>query len=260
MAGDWIKVQAATPDKPEVMQIARALGVTQEAAFGHLFRIWSWADQQSLNGHALNVTENDLDVVARHAGVATAMRQVGWIAGENGRISIPNFDRHNGESSKKRALASDRKRTQRSRKQRDKSVTREEKRREELKPRKSADLPLGARAWLPEWVPLEAWNGWLEVRTKKHVANTDRAMRLALKELTMLKTAGEDVLAVIDRATLKGWTSFYAPRKDPAAGRSDNSTQPCAHCSKPIAGGHTRMSIGKVCNHCYHDYKEGKWT
>jgi hypothetical protein len=57
---------------------------------------------------------------------------VGWIKGENGEISFPNFERHNGETAKERALASKRQKKKRSRADRDKSVTREEKRREEL--------------------------------------------------------------------------------------------------------------------------------
>ena len=126
-------MQHSTPDKPEVMKIGKLLGISSEAAFGHIFRVWCWADEQSLDGHALDVTEADIDAVARHAGVAQAMRQVGWLEGQDGSISFPNFERHNGESAKKRALATERKREERSRFDRDKSVTREEKRRD-IKP------------------------------------------------------------------------------------------------------------------------------
>jgi hypothetical protein len=131
VAGDWIKLQHSTPDKPEVMKMAKMLAMEPEQVAGHLIRVWSWTDQQSLDGHALDVTESDVDRVARHAGVAKAMREVGWLSGQDGRISFPNFDRHNGESAKKRALAADRQRVKRSRSNRDINVTREEERREE---------------------------------------------------------------------------------------------------------------------------------
>lgn len=134
MAGEWIKVGHATPDKPEVMQMAAELSIEPEQVVGHLLRVWIWADQQSLNGHALNVTENDVDRISRHAGVASAMRKVGWLRGENGGLSFPKFDRHNGESSKKRALAAERKRKERSREKRDVSVTRGEERESSTSP------------------------------------------------------------------------------------------------------------------------------
>lgn len=136
MAGDWIKLQHATHDKPEIMKIAKSLGISAESAFGHVTRVWVWLDQQSLDGHDLDVTEKDIDAQARHADVAKAMRQVGWLTGTDGAISFPNFARHNGESAKKRALAADRKREERaktSRLERDGNVTREEERRGEIK-------------------------------------------------------------------------------------------------------------------------------
>jgi hypothetical protein len=65
MAGDWIKLQHATHDKPEIMKIAKSLGISTEAAFGHVTRVWVWLDQQSLDGHALDVTEKDIDAQLR---------------------------------------------------------------------------------------------------------------------------------------------------------------------------------------------------
>ena len=142
MAGDWIKLQHVTPDKPEIYRIAAELGVTPEDAFGRCCRVWIWADQQSLNGHALSVTNVTLDSVARRDGFATALLASGWlVSNHDGTISFPNFTRHNGETAKNRALAAERKAKQRaenhggavtdvtkkSRASRDKSVTREEK-------------------------------------------------------------------------------------------------------------------------------------
>lgn len=131
MAGDWIKLQHATPDKPEVMKMAKLLKCPAEQVVGHLVRVWSWADEQSLDGHALDVTDSDVARIARHAEFATAMRSVGWLTGSEGALSFPNFDRHNGESAKKRALAADRKRRERSRTDGDDHVTRGEERKEE---------------------------------------------------------------------------------------------------------------------------------
>ncbi len=129
MAGDWIKFQAATLDKPEVHAIAGDLRISPEAVIGHLLRVWVWADQQSLNGHALSVTLVTLDAVSRCDGFAKAMKKFGWLHGDDMDISLPNFDRHNGKSAKNRALATERKQNERSRLNRDENTTREEKRR-----------------------------------------------------------------------------------------------------------------------------------
>ncbi|MEY2727076.1 MAG: hypothetical protein RLZZ458_2943, partial [Planctomycetota bacterium] len=56
MAGDWIKIQHVTPDKPEVWQIAEITGLEADAVVGKLLRIWIWADQQTVDGNARSVT------------------------------------------------------------------------------------------------------------------------------------------------------------------------------------------------------------
>jgi hypothetical protein len=138
MAGDWIKVEKSTPRKPEVMAIADELGIHIDHAFGLCFRFWCWCDDQMTDGHAQSVTNVTLDSSFGHAGFATALVKVGWLRVRNGSLEVPNFDRHLSESAKNRALSGMRKAKQRaksvtemSRPERDKSVTREEKRREE---------------------------------------------------------------------------------------------------------------------------------
>tara|TARA_Y100000310_G_scaffold312646_2_gene360151 strand:- start:247 stop:930 length:684 start_codon:yes stop_codon:yes gene_type:complete len=136
MAGDWIKIENVTPDKPEVYRIAEALNMDADSALGKLVRIWVWADQQTYDGHAASVTKTLLDRVAGVTGFANAMEKVGWLNAHEGIFTFPNFDRHNGDTAKTRALSTKRKQKQRqneSRQQRDENVTREEKRREEYK-------------------------------------------------------------------------------------------------------------------------------
>lgn len=108
MAGDWIKLEHATPDKPEVYAIAAELGIPQEHVLGCLLRVWLWVDQQSLNGNGLNVSKVTLGNVARHAGFGEAMQKVGWLIEKDGLLSFPNFDRHNGQTAKNRVLTAQR--------------------------------------------------------------------------------------------------------------------------------------------------------
>lgn len=115
MAADWIKVENTTPEKPEIKNMARELGISKEAVCGHLLRVWIWADQQSIDGNAISVTASDIDDVARMPGMASALRNVRWLEGEDGAMSFPKFTRHNTEPAKKRALAKDRQQTFRER-------------------------------------------------------------------------------------------------------------------------------------------------
>ncbi|EKS1727690.1 hypothetical protein QBC57_003429 [Escherichia coli] len=104
MASSWIKVEVITPDKPEIFQIAEILGIDPDAVLGKLVRIWVWADQQTIDGNAGSVTKGVLDRLAFITGFADALISVGWLAYHDGKLILPNFERHNGESSKKRAL------------------------------------------------------------------------------------------------------------------------------------------------------------
>ena len=132
MAGDWIKYDTTTHDKPELEQIALALGIDDpDLVVGKLMRFWSWADHQSADGDNLGVTSAFIDRIARCEGLAAALIEVGWLRDRKGKLSVPNFDRHNGQSAKARAEATERKRVSRIRHEKDVTKPRPEKRRED---------------------------------------------------------------------------------------------------------------------------------
>jgi len=108
MAGDWIKVTHATPDKPEIVRIADRCGLDIDAAFGKCVRLWIWADQQTVDGNALTVTDAFIDRLVHCPGFSAALREVDWLQARSGSLAIPRFDRHNGQSAKQRALTRDR--------------------------------------------------------------------------------------------------------------------------------------------------------
>ena len=103
MAGDWIKLQKDTPDKPEVLAIASRMDLDPDAVVGKLVRIWSWFDTHTVDGNALSVTYSLLDRLAGVTGFAEQMAFVGWLNQDGHVLSLPNFDFHNGQSAKKRA-------------------------------------------------------------------------------------------------------------------------------------------------------------
>lgn len=114
MAGDWLKVEEAMPDKPEVFAIAARLDIDPDAVAGKLIRVWSWA---SRNCHGDGVTKTSskraIDRAASVTGFADAMIEVGWLAEAGDELKFPNFDRHNSETAKERGLAFIRKQKQR---------------------------------------------------------------------------------------------------------------------------------------------------
>lgn len=108
MAYEWIKIEVVTPDKPEIYQLAEILAIDPDAVLGKLIRIWAWADQQTIDGNAnsnaASVTKSAIDRIGFMPGFADALIQVGWLRFDGSILIFPNFDRHNGKSSKKRAL------------------------------------------------------------------------------------------------------------------------------------------------------------
>ena len=105
MAGDWIKVEKATPDKPEVGFIARACGVSQADAFLAWFRLWSYLDDQISDGSVRMWTPEDCDRIGRLPGLGNALSSdqgCGWITFHGSGATVTNWDRHNGQSAKKR--------------------------------------------------------------------------------------------------------------------------------------------------------------
>lgn len=109
MAGDWLKVEVATPDKAEVLAITAAMGWDDpDLTLGKLFRVWRWFDQHTLNGDAPGVTSALLDRIAGVSGFAKTMESVGWLTISEGGLHLPNFERHNGKTAKNRALTANR--------------------------------------------------------------------------------------------------------------------------------------------------------
>lgn len=104
MAGPWLKMECATPDKPEVLAITAALGWDDpDLTVGKLFKLWRWFDQHTTDGNASGVTPALLDRVVGVGGFVQAVAKVDWLSISEAGISLLNFDRHNGETAKGRA-------------------------------------------------------------------------------------------------------------------------------------------------------------
>jgi len=79
---------------------------------------------------------------------------------------------------------------------------------------KTAELDLGFV--LPDWIPKEPWDGFVEMRKKQKKPLTDRARDLKVSELQRFQAAGHDIGAILDRSTANCWIDLYEPKGPPA--------------------------------------------
>ena len=106
----WIKVETHTPDKAEIRHIARLCGCSKAEAFLAFFRVFVWLDEQTDDGHVDFFTPADADDIAGLPGFGEALQEVRWITfGPSGAV-VSNWERHNGQSAKRRCLDAERKR------------------------------------------------------------------------------------------------------------------------------------------------------
>ena len=96
-------------DDPAVIQISLRLDICEDEVVGKLHRLWSWADKHTTTGCISAITEKWIDRFLCHPGFAAAMVETHWLDFTPDGIEFPSFDRHNGETAKKRAVENRRK-------------------------------------------------------------------------------------------------------------------------------------------------------
>ena len=134
MAGDWIKMRTVLQTSPKVVRIASALKADRLKTVGGLYAVWCLFDAHSEDGRLSGYTPEVLDEMIGWDGFSRALEAVRWLTISPEFLELPDFEIHNGQSAKRRAQEADRKRESRktSASKADKSVTREEKRREDI--------------------------------------------------------------------------------------------------------------------------------
>jgi len=79
---------------------------------------------------------------------------------------------------------------------------------------------------LPDWLPLNEWNGFLEVRKKKNKVPTDLAIQMLIVKLDELRKKGHDPAAVIDQSIINSWSGFFEIKGDY---NGNNNKKPSVH-------------------------------
>lgn len=134
MPSEWLKYGADLPEKPEVALIAAATGLDRFSVCGRLMAVWTWFSRNSTNGliavgscdapvaleaqqmlraprdnsSRLRALLAHIDRIAQHEGFADEMLATGWLRATDDAIFVPNWDRHNSQTAKKRGLAANR--------------------------------------------------------------------------------------------------------------------------------------------------------
>jgi len=154
MAGDWIKMRSDLLTHPKVVRMMSALKADKLRVIGGLHAVWCLFDMHSEDGTLDGYSPEILDDHLGWAGFSSAMIGVSWLIDNESNLSVPRFDEHNGQSAKRRAQESERKRDARKTSAHDaeKKRTREEKRREDIKPSTSSG---DAFAMHVDWKPSE---------------------------------------------------------------------------------------------------------
>ncbi|HBT9170792.1 TPA: DNA replication domain protein [Klebsiella pneumoniae] len=253
MASSWIKVEVITPDKPEIFQIAEILNIDPDAVLGKLVRIWAWADQQTVDGNAGSVTKGVLDRIAFITGFADALIAVGWLAYDGNKLILPNFERHNGESSKKRALTN--RRVAAHRKNETQKVTlaalqkalpeEDEEEEEEVKDKIPPNPPRGREPKksypYPDQLNAEAWDEWKAYRSEmrfKAYAPTERSEGAAITELINLSGGNHTrQMQIVKQSMAKGWKGLFELKGDSGQRDVNTISRPDAEIPPGFRGG-----------------------
>lgn len=65
----------------------------------------------------------------------------------------------------------------------------------------------------PDWVPLEPWQAFLEMRKAQKAPPTERAKELLVRKLDAFRSQGHDPTSVLEQSTVNAWKDLYEPKE-----------------------------------------------
>ena len=104
MSQRWMKIEVTLPNKPEVFEMSEQLGIDPDCVVGKLNKVWGWFNEHSIDGVEPISVARLLNNLPDNECFCDAMVEVGWLIINKKTIKIPNFERHNSEGAKQRAL------------------------------------------------------------------------------------------------------------------------------------------------------------
>lgn len=91
-----------------------------------------------------------------------------------------------------------------------------------LFPEKVETPKTGKSPTIPDWVPAEAWAGYLGMRKRQRKAPTDHAIDLLVARLDAMRKGGHDPGAVLDQSTANSWIGLFPIRDERERGAKPN--------------------------------------
>jgi hypothetical protein len=78
-------------------------------------------------------------------------------------------------------------------------------------PKGSTQKEKQAKEKFPDWLPMEQWLGYVDMRKKSRHPLTEYAQKLELKELARLRGEGHDPVTVLEQSIKKTYRGLFAP-------------------------------------------------
>jgi len=110
----------------------------------------------------------------------------------------------------------------------------------------------GASAFvLPDWVPVESWTGFAEMRRTIHKPMTARGQKLIVQKLSGFKASGYNIAEILDNSTMSNWAGVFEPRQNGGMGHGESNARRAERESheainKAAANLRRRHGIGEV--------------
>ena len=212
----WVKWVMGLTEKKQVLQLAIILKISRYEAAGRCMSLWEWAEDQTEDGNVSGVTYNTIDELQGLSGFAQAMEDVGWLEQKEGGIHLIQFDVHNGQLAKSRAVTARRVSKHRNALEVTNSLpdkTRQYKTKDKKNKPKTSEVcarVLNDSSLLKHNAQFrEAWASWLNHRKeiKKPITPTSAERQLARCE----KIGADRAITMIEYTIEKGWQGLREP-------------------------------------------------
>lgn len=79
----------------------------------------------------------------------------------------------------------------------------------ELERKAPVSAATGVAFVLPDWIPLETWTAFIEMRKRIKKPATEFAKKLIIGKLEKFKAQGQDVVAILEKSITSGWQDVF---------------------------------------------------
>lgn len=247
----WIKFEKDLLTDPRVLRVARSLqkrwwlfdgdSIPEKDGFdssnatalpavtlvtGALIRLWSLADTHLREDEILPLGFVEIDEIVGVPGLCSLL-PADWILEiDENTVKLPDFHAHNGIEAKKKAQTQKRVERFRNKGKPAPEIGNGPALPDHTRPDQTKPIEKPSAFALPDWVPVESWNGFVEMRKKSKSAFTERAKALLVSELFKLVEAGGNAAAILDQSTANGWKGVFPIKTNGGAGNGKAAGAP----------------------------------